>query len=226
MPGFPGRLPAMKYPVLYPMLLAGVWKIDPQFPGNLALAVGVTASFGCLALLVTFLMLRRWPGLGDRSALAIVALVGLSSGFVYRSALVASDIPFMALMLGSAWLTERSLAAEPGKAAAAGAGVLAGMSVGLRALGITVSTGIGLLLLVRRKFRRFFWFCLFGLPLTVLWSWPLVSAVLGLSVPVVAGDPTRTGWTPDGISTRGSGPGRPYADGMDTDSLLLQQLCL
>lgn len=195
LPSFPGHMSSEKTPELYPLLLAGVWKLDPHFPGNILPAVGLTLGFGCLALLLTFLMLRRWPGLGDWWALAVVALVGLSSEFIYLSPMVLSDIPFMALMLGAAWLIECSLAAEQGAGTALGAGVLAGLSVGLRSLGIPVAAGIGLLLLFRRKFRRLFWFCLPGLPLTLFWSWPAIRGVLGLSAQVIAGDPTRSGWT-------------------------------
>jgi hypothetical protein len=162
---------------------------------SLRLAVGITIGFGCLALLWSFLILRRRPGLGDRPSLAVVLLVSLCSWFIYLSPMVLSDIPFMALMLGTAWLTERSLARETGRGAAVGAGVLAGMSVGIRSLGISVAAGIGSMLLFRRKFRRLFWFCLPGLPLTLLWSWPAVSPVLGLSSPVMASDPTRSGST-------------------------------
>src|SRR5688572_12685659 len=31
----PGAPPQTKYPILYPLLLALVWKVWPQFPGNL-----------------------------------------------------------------------------------------------------------------------------------------------------------------------------------------------
>lgn len=195
LPGFPGHLASIKYPVLYPFLLSGVWKLDPHFPQNVALGVGLTVLFGCLALLVTFLMLRRWRGVGDWPALFVVLSVSLFSLFINQSATIGSDIPFMTLMFGAAWLAERSLANEPGVGAAAGAGVLAGLSVGLRSLGIPVAAGIGLLLLFRRKFRRLFWFCLTGLPLTLLWSWPAIRTVLGLSGSAKSALVLRSGWT-------------------------------
>ncbi len=198
LPSFPGHLPSMKYPELYPLLLAGAWKIHPHFPGNVSIAVGITLSFGCFALLVSFLMLRRWPGLGDWSALGVVLLVGLSGEYLYLSSMVLSDVPFMALLLGAAWLAELSIDATltPRWCAlsAAGAGLLVGLSVGLRSLGIPVAAGIGLLLLFRRQFKKLFWFCLTGLPLTLWWSWPAVSAVLGLHPAVALQDPMRSGW--------------------------------
>lgn len=194
LPSFPGHLPSMKYPKLYPLLLAGVWKLDPHFPGNLVGAVGLSFGFGCLALLVTFLMLRQWPNLGDWPAIAIVFLVSVGGTFAYQSAFVGTDIPFMAFILGAVYLTERSLERESDSWAALGSGLLAGMSVGLRSLGIPVAMGIGLFLLLRRKFRRLLWFSCLGLPLTLVWSWPTVSGVLGLSPSVAKGDATGSGW--------------------------------
>jgi hypothetical protein len=195
LPDFPSHLPSIKYPELYPLLLAGVWKLDSQLSENVPLALGTTVIFGCLALLVTFLMLRRWPVLGDWPALAIVFLVSSFGTFLNRSAVIGSDIPFMAFLLGGTWLVERSLEREPGTMDAAGAGLLVGMAVGLRSMGIPAAAGIGLLLLCKRKFRRLFSFCLTGLPLTLLWSWPAVSAILGISQPAVTRDATRSGWT-------------------------------
>lgn len=195
LPAFPGHLPSLKYPEFYPLLLAGVWKLDPHFPGNVAPAVGLTVAAGCMALLFAFLLLREWPGLGDWPALAIVLLTGLCGTFPFFSALVASDVPFMAMMLCGVWLAERSMTGEPGTRAAFASGALVGMSVGLRSLGIPVAAGIGLLLLFRRNFRRLFWFCLSGLPLTVLWAWPAVSALLGLSPSASPQDAMRSGWT-------------------------------
>src|SRR5258708_20535093 len=36
-PSFPGGLPQTKYPVLYPLILAGVLRIWPAYPANLGL---------------------------------------------------------------------------------------------------------------------------------------------------------------------------------------------
>ncbi len=195
LPEFPGHLQSMRYPKLYPLILAGIWKLDPHFPGNVAYAVGLNVGFGCLALLAIFLMLRNWPGLGAPQALAIVGLFAFSGYFLYLSATLIVGVPFIALMLWAAWFAERSLAREPGKWAAAGSGALAGMSVGLRLMGIPIVAGIAILLLFCREFRRLVWFCLPALPLTLLWSWPKLEGFARIWAPAAPVDPTRSGWT-------------------------------
>src|SRR6266853_4182857 len=37
LPSFPGKPLRPRFPILYPFLLSGVWKLAPQFPGNLVL---------------------------------------------------------------------------------------------------------------------------------------------------------------------------------------------
>jgi hypothetical protein len=196
LPSFPGEVRSTKYPILYPLVLAGVWKVDPHFPGNLRLAVALTLVLGCLTLVMAFLLLRRWRGLGDWPALGAVALLGFSGHFVNVSASVMTDVPFIALLLAAIYLVERSLDREHGSGArSAGAGSLTGLLVGLRSLGIPVAAGIGLVLLLKKKYRRLAWFCLPALPLTLLWLWPTVGRLAGHSGTTAIIDPTQSGWT-------------------------------
>jgi hypothetical protein len=58
LPSFPGVCLQPKYPVLYLLLLSGVWKAWPEFPNNVIWAIRLTECFGCLALLRTFSLLR------------------------------------------------------------------------------------------------------------------------------------------------------------------------
>lgn len=194
LPNFPGHLSAAKYPKLYPLLLAGVWMVNPHFPSNLNLAAALTLAFGVAALVVVFLMLRRWPGVGDWPALLLTALSAFTAYFLYLSVGVMSDVPFMALTLAAAWLAQLSLERDPGVAAALAAGIVAGFSVGMRSLGIAAVAGIGLVMLAKRARRRLAWFCLPALPLTLLWLWPAASSILNLSADPLAAYPTAPGW--------------------------------
>ncbi len=203
LPSFPGRLAATKYPELYPLLLAGVWKLDPHFPGNVMLAANLTLGFGCMALLFAFLLLRRWPGLGNWQALAVVALCAFTGYFLDLSASVLTDVPFMALMLGAIWLAEGSADAQAGTPAVQrwngcallGAGLLAGLSLGFRSLGAAVVAGIGLAFLARREYRRLFWFSLSAGPVSLVWLWPAVMAIAHPSGPRLTVGPNASGWT-------------------------------
>lgn len=174
LPSFPVRLKATKYPELYPLLLAEIWKLDPRFPENVRVAAHVTLGFGCVALIFVFLLLRQWLDLDDWQALAIVTLCAFTRYFLYLSNCVRTEIPFTAVMLGAVWLAERH---RWGSRAAFASGLLAGLSVGLRSLGVAAVAGIGLFLLVRRDFRRVAWFSLAALPIALVWLWPVLAAM-------------------------------------------------
>lgn len=191
LPSFPVRLRATRYPELYPLLLAGIWKLDSRFPRNVNLAVYVTLAFGCAVLVIVFLMLRQWPGMDDWQALAVVCLCGFTYHFLDLSSGIRTEIPFTAAMLGSVWLAERR---EWGNRAALAAGLLAGLSVGLRSLGAAAIAGIGLFMLTKRDFKRAVWFSLAAAPLTLLWLWPALAAVIHTAT-VHATSPGDPGWT-------------------------------
>ncbi|HVB99351.1 MAG TPA: hypothetical protein VNJ12_08495 [Candidatus Dormibacteraeota bacterium] len=196
LPGFPVHLRAHKYPELYPLVLAIVWKLDPHFPGNLNYAVGITIALGCLSLVMAFLILRRWPTLGNWPALLAVALVAFTSHFVILSAAVLSDIPFMALLLATIYLAEVSLSGRPtGFLSPIGAGLLTGFTIGLRSLGIAAAAGIALTFLLKRRYRPLAWFCLAALPPTLFFLWPALSALVHPSAARIAIGPNDSGWT-------------------------------
>ena len=46
LPSIPGTPSATKYPILYPLILSAVWRLNPSFPGNLVPAIAVTVAFG------------------------------------------------------------------------------------------------------------------------------------------------------------------------------------
>lgn len=211
LPSFPGRLSATRYPELYPLLLAGIWKLDPQFPGNVNLAVALTLAFGCLALVLIFLLLRRWPGLGDWDALGVVVLCAFTAYFLDLSGSVLTDIPFTSLVLGAVWLAESAGAQrngiwtgherpanQPGtkvRWAALGAGALAGLSIGFRTLGAAVVAGIALVWLMRREWRKLIWFCLAAAPISMAMAWPQFIALAHPSTISAGVAHGGNGWT-------------------------------
>jgi len=97
LPSVPGGPVATKYPILYPWILSWVWRWNPSFPSNLRAAVALTAAFGVVFLVSTFVFLRRLKGIGDSTALLITFFTALHPVVLYYSANVLSDIPFAAL---------------------------------------------------------------------------------------------------------------------------------
>ena len=72
LPSLPGGPIATKYPILYPWLLSWVWRWNPSFPSNVTDAVALTAAFGVIFLVSSFVFLRRLKGIGDAAALLLV----------------------------------------------------------------------------------------------------------------------------------------------------------
>jgi hypothetical protein len=154
-PSLPGAPPQTKYPVLYPLLLAGVWKMSPRFPDNLPLALGLTTLFGA-ALVAGWFALLEQLGASGREAAVITAVSALHPFVLSLSGAVLSDIPFMALAVWAVVLAGRS--AWWASAACALAAVL------LRSIGVSVVAGIVLYLVLRRSYRPAGAFLLLVLP--------------------------------------------------------------
>jgi len=171
MPSVPGSPPHTKYPVFYAWLLSHIWKWQPEFPANVGTAVWMTAFFAVWYLVAAFLCLRKVAGFGDWSALAPVALCAFQAHFLFLSGSVLSDMLFMALAMTAAVMADRAL--ERGSwILFALAGVVAGLSVMTRTLGLAVVAGIAGLALYRRAFRPAVVFCLAAAPF-------LAAGVLG-----------------------------------------------
>ena len=170
-PSVPGTPPQTKYPVLFSWLLSWVWKWSPSFPANLRVAVWVTAAFGCWALIASYYLLRSLQGVGEWGALGIVALVAFHQYFLFFSGALLSNIPFMALVLTAAVLADAGLRQEARWELAAAAGVLMGLSVLMRTLGLALVLGFAVCALYRRAVR----------PLAVLLATASPFVALGLA---------------------------------------------
>jgi len=139
---FPGAPPQTKYPIIYPWLLSYVWKLNPSFPANLSLAIRLTECFGCITLFAAFFLLRKLPAVGETAALCLTAVCALQPVVVRASGLVMSDIPFMACLLTALALTVPADADRDAAWKFGLAGLIAGVSVGIRTVGAVLVAGI------------------------------------------------------------------------------------
>jgi hypothetical protein len=154
MPSFPGAPAQTKYPVLYPWLLSLIWRAFPAFPQNVAVGVGLTVFFGCWSLMAAFQLLRRIGGMGDRVVLLLVAICALHPLFLTFSGRILSDLPFMALALTALVLADSKITADGSMLAALLIGTIAGLSVGMRSMGLAVIAGIFVAALCRHALRQ------------------------------------------------------------------------
>jgi hypothetical protein len=154
LPSFPGKPSRPKYPILYPLLLSGVWKLWPEFPNNLIWAIRLTEAFGCLALLCTFFVLRCVAGIGRIPSLTLTAICAFHPVLLRLSGLTMSDVPFTAMLLFTILLTRFAVVPDVPHVLAAVLGITAALSASLRTIGYVVVVGLLVYILRCREYRR------------------------------------------------------------------------
>jgi hypothetical protein len=192
-PSLPGTPPQTKYPILYSWLLSWVWKWFTNFPANVMPAIWLTAFFGCWFLVAAFQFLRGMDGIGDRAALAIVAIIAFSPDFLMFNSSLLSDIPFMALALTAIVLADSALDSSRPQWVAALAGCIAGLSTDMRTLGVATVAGILCIALIRREFRRGLIIMIAAAPFVAFAAWPVLHSDHSLS-PGNASGPLDPAW--------------------------------
>jgi hypothetical protein len=176
---FPGTPLQTEYPIVYPYLLSWVWKLHPNFPENLKPAIRLTEFFGCWSLIAAFLLLRRY-GVGEPAALSLVTLLAFQPAFLHLSGMVMSDVPFMAVLLTTLLLADAATRSRARLPIVLAAGALAGVTVGLRTIGVAVVAGIFFLALRRRAFREAFLLAAVAGSVVAIESWSrLVHLIAG-----------------------------------------------
>ncbi len=175
----PGAPFATKYPPLYPLVLALVWKIAPEFPGNLAMMKGVNAVLlGGIGVL-TYVWLGRFPQIGQPMRLTVAALTSFSPGLFYFCDLVLTEPLFTLFVLGVFLL-----GAAPARSASTRwelqAGLLAGLAALTRTIGVAVIVGLAWHVWRRHGWRRGARAAIPGVLLSVGWlSWKIAVSSRG-----------------------------------------------
>jgi hypothetical protein len=154
LPSFPGKPSRPKYPILYPLLLSGVWKLWPEFPNNLIWAIRLTEAFGCLALLCTFFLLRCVAGIGRVASLILTAICAFHPVLLRLSGLTMSDVPFAAMLLFTILLARFAVVQGVSRLLVAALGIAAALSASLRTIGYVVVVGLLAYILRYREYRR------------------------------------------------------------------------
>jgi hypothetical protein len=154
LPSFPGTPLRPQVPILYPLLLSGVWRLDPRFPENLIWAIRLTEGFGCVALLCAFFLFRCIARMRRVPSLILTALCAFHPVLLRLSGLTLSDVPFAAMFLLTVLIAHFAL--SPGKSGAlvATLGIVVALSSSLRTLGYAVGIGLLAYILYRREYRR------------------------------------------------------------------------
>ena len=168
-PSLPADPYQTKYPPLYPALLAGIWKLNPSFPGNLPDAT--LLAWLCLPLVLFALwhLLSRYGfDFPRRCALLIVA--GWSPVVAVFSFSLMPELLFTALLLLSLILAERA-GADDAPMLAAFAGMAAALAYLTKSIAAPLLITVPACFLLRRRAKSGMMFFATMAPAVAGWQW-------------------------------------------------------
>jgi hypothetical protein len=166
----PGQPYQTKYPPLYCGLLAGIWRLNPQFPSNLPLATLFAWLMLPLFLWTLWLLLGAY-GFSQRARYAMVLIAALSPVTVVFSFSLMPELLFTALLLASVILAERAMQPEESSWLVALAGVCAGLAYLTKSIAAPLLLTVPLCFALRRHYKKAGLFFATMLPAVAAWQW-------------------------------------------------------
>ncbi len=148
----PAPIAQTKYPVLFPALLAIVWKLAPAFPANLIYFKLVPLLAALLWFRLSYLLLKQESG-NRFFAISAVALAASSPQVIFLSTAVLSETLFAALATASLILLIRHNRTQS-LASLIAAAFLAAAAYHTRTIGLCLILGGFLALAWQRNFRQ------------------------------------------------------------------------
>jgi len=176
---FPGSPYQTKYPPLYPLLLALIWRADGDFPANLRWATLLAWALLPVYLLLLLRLCREF-GMGRRGRWALAALAALNPVVVAFSLLLMSELLFCVLLVAVMVVAERALRAEASVWLPLAAGLLAGAAFLTRSAGLLLMMSGLACFLLRKQLARAALFACGMLPAVAGWhAWAAAHAPAG-----------------------------------------------
>jgi hypothetical protein len=105
----PGAPFQTKFPLLYPAVLALIWRLWPAFPHNLLAMQGLSVVLGGAVVGLGYLYAIRVQRCRRAVAGLALAICALSPSFSYFSTQTLSEIPFALCLLATLWTVGREL---------------------------------------------------------------------------------------------------------------------
>lgn len=167
----PGAPAATHFPPGYPLLLAVLWRVAPQFPANVALLKLVNVVLLPLAALAVRELARRVGALSEVASSAVAVVSVATVPVLFLNGLLFSETAFLIALCGVLIMADRFVvqsvvptpAAAPAPDAAPTpaptwrAALLLGLAIGalslLRTVGVTLLPAAVVILVWRRRWR-------------------------------------------------------------------------
>ena len=141
---------ATHYPPLYPLFLAGLWKVFPSFPANITLFKFANAAFLGVAAFMALRFARRQVGMNQWTAVISAAAFTICAPLVLHAVMVLSESMFLAALFPVLMACERA-ARTGNRRDALIAGAAAGALALVRTVGAVAIPATALALAIRKR---------------------------------------------------------------------------
>jgi 4-amino-4-deoxy-L-arabinose transferase-like glycosyltransferase len=148
----PGEPYQRKYPIVFPAMLAVVWRITGDFPANIVWLKAVSLLAGGVFLSLTFGMLRS-VGSSDWTAALITGVCALMPTTGALVHFVISDLAYGAISIGGLWLLERAVRENSSPGLGLAAGLVAGLAYQTRTVGLALVLAMIIVMAWRHRWR-------------------------------------------------------------------------
>jgi len=148
----PGEPYQRKYPIVFPAMLAAVWRIAGDFPGNIVWMKAISLLAGAVFLCLTYGVLRR-VGANGWTAAVIAAVCSVLPATGEAANDVMSELAYGAISMGALWLVERAVRETPSPGLGLAAGWVTGLAYQTRTVGLALVLAMILVMVWRRRWR-------------------------------------------------------------------------
>ena len=166
----PNRPYQTKYPPLYAALLAGIWRINPNFPSNLPLATLLAWVLLPVYLLTVWIFLRQCE-FDWRVQCLLFLIAGLSPVAAVFSFSLMPELLFTAFLLGSVTLAERASESNAAWWLPALAGIGGALAYLTKSSAAPLLITVPLCFALRKQFSKAGLYAAAMLPAVVGWQW-------------------------------------------------------
>src|SRR5439155_20833583 len=115
--------------------------------------------------------LRRLPGISNIAALVLTAVCAVNPTVLFLSANLMSDIPFAAVALSACVVASGANDKEAPVRSIVFSGILSGLSILIRGMGVPVAAGLFVAIALRNGWRRAAVFAACVLPFSIAFLW-------------------------------------------------------
>jgi hypothetical protein len=184
----PGQI---KYPFVYPAILALVWLINQHFPQNIPALNYITIAFTLASCWMIYVYLRHAQKFPGWLAILTIGLVTSNFFFIYFFSSVMSEAPYLFCSLLTLWAFHRLQSKQP---VITRDGIyllvlLSALTFLTRVTGITLMAAIGVWFLMHRQWKNALWYgagCLaIGVFPWMLWVKANTPPVTDLNYPLL-----------------------------------------